>query len=1422
VVVPQRAIKRLVIDTDFIAFESQTFLLHSALSFDASTLELWGGLLNGGTCVMFPQEQVLSPASLRPVIREQGVTTLWLTASVFNWLTEEDCSVLAPLQQVLTGGEALSVKHVCEAVRQLPNTRIFNGYGPTENTTFSTVYPIPEDITVNWESVPIGWPIPGTDCAVVNADKELLSGECEGQLVVTGSGLAMGYLNQPDLSEKVFIHINASDGKSEQGYLTGDLVRRDAQGCFHYLGRIDKQVKIDGRRIEPGEIESVLKKLKGVKDARVVALATPQGSMRLVAYWTGEHEVAASLREHLLHVLPRYCVPHFFIQVERFPVTQNGKLDVQALPCPFDEQSANAQQDDIDGLVEACWRAVLGRAVEHNINFLDAGGTSLEALKLAQRLAGSVGRELPATFVFEFPTIQAQARHLNSATGSHQLDSAREPEADVAELAVVGMACRLPGANNVQEFWQNLTEGRESIRFFSPEELSPEVPFEEYQSPHYVPAKGVIEGADCFDAAFFGISPAEARLMDPQHRLMLQLAWHALEDAGYAPAEEGLDAGIYVGANWGRYYQQYVLPNKAATDRFGAFNTALLNEPDFLSTRLSYKLNLRGPSVNVYTACSTGLVAVAEACAAIVRGDCKMALAGGVSVSMPLFAGYRYQEGGMLSADGHCRPFDAQASGTTFNDGAGFVVLKRLDQALRDGDNIYACVKGYAVNNDGSGKASYTAPSVSGQVAVYREALKRSGVNADTIGFIETHGTATPLGDPIEVAALKQVYQRDADADSPCALGSVKSNIGHVIHAAGIASFIKTCLSVKHGIVPATLHFSQANPKLELDSSRFFVNAEYCPWPQSGLRRAAVSSLGVGGTNAHVIIEQFEQNAALQAEKPEAPVLYLSAKSEVALKKRMADWVTLLQQPDADALFRHQCYAMARQPAFDYRCATTASSAASLADKLNKNIDRTSKALSNTPKKTGLLFTGQGAQRPGMGSWFYQHDPEYRERLDHAASILHRDHQLDLLQALNDATNPERLNQTALTQPALFILEWALAKHMLERGAHVDFLIGHSIGEYAAAVIAGIMEFDDALRLVIARGTLMQSMPRGAMLAVKAEPDEVAPLLTEGLVIAAVNGPKLVVLAGPCEKIDAAETQAARSGLSVTRLKTSHAFHSPMMDDMLQDFAKVAAKVRFSEPGIAIYSTLTGNRVEREMCNADYWVQQVRQPVQFSAALCSASDTYSDQELALIEVGPGNTLTSLALMHSLQNLRCSVAAAPDACRSQQAEEDINSVLARLWQHGFKVNRSALFKTKLQHVPIPLYPFDTQRYWLEQGGSIQATEAATVSTTQAITNLQVSTMSASDHREQVSQKLLAVIEDITGYELGDLDPETHFNEAGLDSLLLTQVAIALDQQFGGNITFRDLVEQYNTLEALCDFYVDVIPAETPVSNTAPVN
>lgn len=880
-------------------------------------------------------------------------------------------------------------------------------------------------------------------------------------------------------------------------------------------------------------------------------------------------------------------------------------------------------------------------------------------------------------------------------------------------IAIIGMSGRFPKAKNVAQFWQNLRDGVDCISFFSDEELQeagidPGV----LTNPSYVKANGVLEDVDLFDASFFGFNPREAEILDPQQRLFLECAWETLEDAGYNPdAYRGL-IGVYAGVGMSSYLDN-IYSNSQIVELIGDYQILLGNDKDHLPTYVSYKFNLKGPSVAVQTACSTSLVAVCMACQSLLDYQCDMTLAGGSSIAFPQKEGYFHQEGMITSPDGHCRAFDAKAQGTVGGNGLGVVLLKRLADAIADGDSIHAVIKGAAINNDGSAKAGYTAPSVEGQAQVIEMAQGMAGVEAKTISYIEAHGTGTPLGDPIEVAALTQAFRAHTSKRNFCAIGSVKTNIGHLDTAAGVAGLIKTVLALKHKMIPPSLHFVQPNPKIDFANSPFYVNNKLTPWETGETpRRAGVSSFGIGGTNAHVVLEEAPDARSFEASRPQQ-LLIISARTESALDTASSNLAAYLKSnPDlnvADVAYTLQV----GRKAFDYRrmivCQDT-SDAVSALEALDQR--RVQTAIQETIERPIVfMFPGQGAQHVNMALDLYQTEPTFREQVDLCSEILKPHLGLDLCQILYPSAEDvekatRQLQQTALTQPALFVIEYALAKLWIEWGIRPQAMIGHSIGEYVAACLSGVFSLEDALSLVAGRGRLMQQAPTGAMLAVPLPEEEVSPLLGDHLSLAAVNSSTLCIVSGPSVAVEHLRVQLNNRGLDCSLLHTSHAFHSKMMDPLLAPFAEQVEKVDLKPPQIPYISNVTGTWVTAEMAtDPNYWATHLRQTVRFADGLQPLS---KESNSILLEVGPGQTLSTMArpqLNKALGHVVLSSLGRPHDRHSDTAL--LLNALGRLWLSGAEIDWSAFYTHEQRHrIPLPTYPFERQRYWIEEQKDVE--------------------------------------------------------------------------------------------------------------------
>jgi amino acid adenylation domain-containing protein len=1426
-----RAINRLVRRVSYVHLGPNEVLLHAApLAFDASTFEIWGALLLGGKVVIHP-EAVPTPRGLRDCIERHGVTTAWLTAALFNTIVDEDARSLVGLRQLLIGGEALSVPHVRRALDAMPHTEIINGYGPTETTTFACCYPIPRPLSEDTRSVPIGRPIRDTRVYVLDPNRELVAIGDVGELYIGGDGLARGYLGRPELTAERFVPDPFRVG--ERLYRTGDLVRFLPDGSLDFVGRADSQVKIRGYRIELGEIEAALANHPQIKSAVVTAREDTPGAKRLVAYLVarGERPRASALRDALGDVLPAFMLPSAFVWLDAIPLTINGKVDVRALPAPASDRPelanpfvapANARERALCNL----WSECLGVSpVGATDNVFELGASSLLAMRAAARMRRDLGLDVSPVALFEHPTPRELAGALDRPDPARDLAAkisryARSANDGRSAVAIVGMAARYPGAPSVDDLWRLLCEGREAIRFFRDDELDPWIPPALRGDACYVKARGVLDDVDCFDAAFFGIPPKEAEVMDPQQRLLLELGWEALENAGHVPESFDGRIGVFAGKYNDTYWSENVVTRPDLVEAVGAFQAMVGNEKDYVATRLAHKLDLTGPALSIHTACSTSLVAIVQAVRSLRAGECDLALAGGVSITVPVRSGYLYQEGGMLSNDGHTRSFDAAAQGTVFSDGAGLVVLRRLDDALRDCDTIYAVVRGVALNNDGASKASFTAPSVDGQATVVAMAQADGGVEARAVSYVEAHGTATPLGDPIEVEALTRAFRANTSDTGFCALGSIKSNLGHTVIAAGVAGVIKTALALAREVIPPTIHFVSPNPKIDFARSPFFVLNQLRPWPRTQAPRiAGVSSFGVGGTNAHAVLSEGPPAASGDPGRP-YQVIMVSARSATALDAASrALGERLAQSPDASLADVAFTLHSGRRH-FRHRRAVAAKDVREAANVLR---GKQSPARATDPQEPAVafMFPGQGAQYVGMGQALYRDASVFRQEIDRCAEILGEVLGRDLRAILFPAPGDQdlaaaSLRETRFTQPALFAVGYALARLWESWGVTPRAMVGHSIGEFVCAVLAGVMSLDDALGLVGARGRLMFDQPAGAMLSVRAPAREVAARLGPELAIASDNGPSLCVVAGPTTVVSEFQARLEVDGVVCKPLHTSHAFHSSMMDPVVEPFTQLVSQVALSEPRIRFVSTLTGTWITSEQArDAAYWGRHLRDTVRFADA---AATLWKEPGMLLLEVGPRGTLATLARQQVADRARqIAVASLGDSTATEWSS--LISAVGQLWAAGVRIDAASFWRgEQRKRVPLPTYRFERQRFWIDPARppAVAADGAVTVSPQET-----VMVPPATARVARLADELRQVFEDASGIEIGDGDLDTSYLELGLDSLFLTQVALAVQKKTAVKVTFRQLLEEMPTIRSLAEHIAKQLPPEATPAVSSPL-
>ncbi|MGW2892502.1 amino acid adenylation domain-containing protein [Streptomyces griseoruber] len=1286
--------------------------------FDATQLEIWPSLAVGAT-LHFPDRAVLLvPADHQRWLRERSITLTTLPVALATPLLGQAWDADTALRLVVTGGERLTA-------RPRPGTpfRLINVYGPTETTVLTTVGTVAAEGTAHGEPT-IGRPITGAAAYVLDARLRPVPAGVVGEVHIGGAGVARGYLGDPELTREHFVPDPFSPVPGARMYRTGDLARFRHDGEIEFIGRADEQVKVRGYRIELGEIASVLRAHDLVRDAHVVVRAPAQapdsasGSAhhQLVAYVVPQSTAAEVdrdlLRGHAARSLPAYMVPASFVPLPELPLTLNGKVDVARLPDPGGPRTAPAaggRTGTLVGEITAIWCDVLQLShVGIDQSFFDLGGHSLLLAEVHHRLEAELGISVPLMALFEFPTVGSLAAHLNGvpATAPRVGNHGREEGRAIASepIAVVGMAGRFPGAADIGAFWENLRAGVESITPLGP--VGPD--------GEGLTAFGLLEGAAEFDAEFFGYSPREALLIDPQQRVFLEVVHTALEDAGLVPQAGGPSVGIFAGGSMTTYYS--VLRSQRARLPFADdWEFRLAAGPDHLTTRPAHKLGLSGPAVTVATACSTSLTAIHLAAQSLKSGDCDVAVAGGAGIRLPLLP-VRYSEGGPFAVEGHVRAFDADASGIVGGSAAAVVVLKRLSDAVAAGDHIHAVVRGSAVNNDAGEKIGFTAPSIEGQTQVVRAAHLAAGIEPDSVGYVETHGTGTPLGDPIEVAGLTRAFRAGTDKRGFCYIGSVKTNIGHTDSAAGVVGFIKAVLAVEKGEIPPSLNFEKPNPQIDFADSPFVVNTELREWQQpEGTRRAGVTALGIGGTNVHVIVDEPPAlpRPAPAAAGPEA--LPLSARSEAALDDLTAATADRLaadpQLPLADVAFTLQ----QGRRTYPHRRFVVAQDTADAARTLRARTPRRVLTSSAVPKDrpVAFMFPGQGGQHIGMARDLYEHEPEFRRHLDEACEAALDRLGLDLRALIHpDPQDPaalaeaeRRINSITVAQPAVFVIEYALARLWRHWGIRPSALVGHSLGAYAAACAAGVFSLEDGVGLVGTRGRLLQTVEPGAMLAVRRPEQEVLPLMPDTVTVAAVNGPGQVTVSGREADIDLFAKTLTDRRIDFRKLRISGAGHSPLVESILDEFHATVAGIRLAEPTVAVVSDMTGTWVRPgQLTDPSYWTAHMRRAVRFGDAV---STLLEDPDRILLEVGPGMTLTTLSRQHpELTEHQLVIQSQPHPTDPSSSLAVALEALGRLWLTGAPVDwgRVREGRSARRRVKLPGHPLYRRHYLVEPAES----------------------------------------------------------------------------------------------------------------------
>ncbi len=1301
--------------------ENEIILQKTPYTFDVSVWELILPLISGCKLVFAKEDGHKDPEYLQSIIETQKITVVhFVPAMLEMFLSDVISSKNRSLKHLVCSGEALSGKLVNKIKKHLTQTNIYNLYGPTEaaiDVTFKDV----TNIEIHHENISIGKPVPNTNIYITNELLEPLPIGVPGELVIGGVQVANGYLNRKELTKTKFLE--SPFIKGENLYKSGDMARWLPNGDIEFLGRIDYQVKIRGNRIELGEIEKALIAMERIETSIVIASDNETFGKQLVAYFIAKEELnSIEITEFLKKSLPEYMIPSYYIQLEEFPKTVSGKVDRKLLPSVDGNQINSgvefvAPVDTIENELVEIWATILNLSKDEvgvQTGFFQMGGNSLNILKLRSEIQKKYNLSISMAKLFQSTTIKLQSQMIikqqsHSDSSPKTLNDIEKTEknkktTDDNRIAIIGAAVKIPGANSINEFWENLKNGVESLSHFDVEELRENgVPDDLLLDKSYIRSNGYMKDRGYFDSAFFNYLPDEAKIMDPQTRLLHETVWSGLEDSGYDPYSYEGDIGLYAGARSNIDWQAYSMMINEG--KINDFTAGFLRDKDFACSLVAHKLNLKGPVSSISTACSTSLVAVHKACKGILAGDCQMAVAGGVTIASSKKTGYMHQEGMIFSEDGHNRAFDANSSGTVSGEGAGVVVLKKMSEAVKDGDHIIAVIRGSAINNDGTRKVGYTAPSIDGQIGVIKKAQKDAKVAPEQISYIEAHGTATKLGDPIEIEALTQVFGIKNNGDH-CGVGTVKSNVGHLDSAAGITGLIKTILCLQNKVLVPSLHYNTPNPEIDFENTPFYVNTELKTWePETGTLIAGVSSFGIGGTNAHVVLEEAPCRDT-PVTKEQYRLINLSAKTTKALERQIDNLTMFLSDNFENINVDQIAWTLQKGRAqFSERATIVANSTKNLLEKLQAGNSRFI-SKTGTPggkRRVVFMFPGQGSQYTEMAKDLYEKNTYFKEKVDYCFEKIKQLSGINSWELLyNDQTAADTINQTKYAQPILFSIEYALAKLLEYYGVIPDLMIGHSLGEYVAACLSEVISLDDAIKIVIHRGELIQSLPKGEMLKVDLSEKEIQPYVRDGVKIAGVNTPNSCVLSGNEGEIVQMEKLFNENDIATARLHTSHAFHSDMMLPIVPEFNKIISEIEIRTPKIPYYSNVTGNLVsEKEISNKLYWGEHIINTVRFSEAV---NKVISQDNTIYIEVGPGRTLTNFIHQHNVVKKHSYNTVNLVRHPKEKVSDQLYFLegIGKLWIEGISINWDT-FNDKIinRKISLPTYPFEKVKYPLGQ-------------------------------------------------------------------------------------------------------------------------
>lgn len=1397
---------------------SDKCLAVSELSFDLSVYDIFGMLSSGGIIVFPEWSEKPRPEDWINLIQQHKIT-IWnsvpqLMVLLTNLLYESN--VTNSLKLIMLSGDWIPINLPQKITSVFKSSSVVSLGGATECSIWSIYYPINE-IDSSWDSIPYGKALPNQEVYVLDSTLNKCPLGVEGELYIAGQGLALGYWNDLEKTQEKFINHPKTNIRL---YKTGDLGRYLQDGNIEFLGRQDHQVKIRGYRIELGEISSVLSKLDAIDDVVVSRITKETTDDIAVFIKLNNMQVSDSfneqtIREHLKEYLPEYMIPKYILFTDNFPLTANGKVDSASLSQLITAEpvntpkTANYNNTKLQKELLNIWRDVLKREnVGTSDNFFEIGGDSLLLSVVLRKINELAIKTLTMTELFAYPTIKLLSNYLGDENLEiTDTDFAHNVANDNHDVAVIGYSGRFPDADSVDDFWENILKEKCSTRTLSKADLCAYGISEEYiNNPKFVRAQPVFENIDLFDADFFGITPEEARFMDPQVRILLEHGYGALEHAGYPTEQHAGKIGVFItkGAPW--YMVNRVLTDSSFVEKYGIFSILNGHDKDHAATMVSYQLNLTGPSLSIGTSCSSSLVAVHTACKYLFDGECNIALAGGVSLTNDAeFSGYEYEEGGIKSPDGYCRPFSTSANGTVFAGGVGIVVLKRLDQAIKDKDTIHAIIKGSAINNDGARKVGYTAPSELGQVNVIKSAQKNSGINFSQIGYLEAHGTGTKIGDQIEVRALKKVFDKNFLQSQKIYLGSVKSNIGHLDVAAGIVGFIKTVNVLKYQKVPATIHAESVNSDLGLEGSSFVINSKTIT-PDVEIKYGAVSSFGVGGTNSHVILERYAESPSSNLNKINPQLFVLSAKTIEALKAIAKNLLIHLKENASSSLESLAYTLQLGRVHHEYRASFIAASKEEVVDELNNVIKKSSDSFSNSIEdSTQVIFaySGQTSINHDVASYLYSTNITYKNSFDLCVEIIESYTSINISRIFGENI----IDFGELLQPTLFSIQYALSSYWQSLGIKPSVVLGHSIGEYAAACVAKVFSLEEALALLVVRGKLSESTSAGKMLAVCCTEILLKSYLNDSnCSLAAVNSLEQCVISGAPHDIDEISEKLTGNGIRCVQLEAKRAFHSSLLDPVIDSYQACVAETRIESPSISFLSSLTGNWLSEGEMNTNYWVSQFRNPVRYADSMLTLRQSHPQG--IVLEVGIGDVLSRFAKDYLFQSFH-----SLDASNEGGRKSTLRAIGA-LWERGVDIDWLQMSgHESFGRAPIPGYPYEKKSFWIGEYRSLNVLLNSDNMGQQKENDLKVVEKNSIQHEnefksiEEIGNVLEKLWIDYLGVERIDNDDD--FFALGGDSFRAIKIFNAIENLYEANIPRSHMfkLSKFSLLKAYIAITVD---------------